>query len=138
MTAENYLEKISYYDACIESCRDRVKKHKEAAEKRTSNLSANKVQSSPNKEKMADAVVSYSDIEATIKEYEEKRQEIIDTIGTLPPKEAIVLHKRYVDDKTLYAIAKEAGRAYEWASRHHRSGKRNIQRILDEREKAGV
>lgn len=137
MKAEDYLEKIAYYDACIVSCRDRVKSHKEMAEKRTSNLSPNKVQTSPNKEKMADEVCSYSDIEATIKDYEEKRQEIIDTIGTLKPKEAIVLHKRYVDDKTLWAIANEANRAYEWASRMHRSGKKNIQRILDEREKAG-
>jgi len=137
VNAEDYLGKISYYDACIESCRDRIKKLKETAEKRTSNLTPNKVQSSPSKEKMADAVISYSDIEATMKDYEEKRQEIIDTIGSLKPNEAIVLHKRYVDDKTLKGIAKEAGRAYEWASRHHRSGKKDIQRILDEREKAG-
>lgn len=138
MLAEDYLGKIAYYDACIESNRERVKKLKETAEKRTSNLSPNKVQASPSKEKMADAVISYSDIEAIIKEYEDKRQEIIDTIGSLPPNEAIVLHKRYVDDKTLKGIAKEANRAYEWASRMHRSGKKNIQRILDEREKAGV
>lgn len=137
MLAEDYLEKIAYYDACIESCRDRVKNHKEAAEKRTSNLTPNKVQTSPSKEKMADAVVSYSDIEATIKEYEEKRQEIIDTIGTLTPKEAIVLYKRYVDDKTLYGIAREIGRGYSWVSRIHSSGKKSIQKILDKREKAG-
>lgn len=135
MTAEEYLEKIAYYDVCIESNRERVRRYKESAENRTSNLSPNKVQTSPSKEKMADAVVSYSDIENRIREYETKKQEIIDTIGALIPNEAIILHKVYVDYKSLKEVASDIGKSYTWVSRVHMSGKNSIQALINKKEK---
>lgn len=137
MDAKEYLLKIAYLDSKIESNKERVKKYKESAGNKTSNLSPNKVQTSTSKEKMADAVCNYSDLESIIKADEEKKQEIIDTISKLKSYESTVLHKCYVDYKTLPEISAEMKRSYSWVSKKHSSGVKSIQRILDSREKAG-
>lgn len=138
MDAKEYLLKITYLDSKIESNKESVKRYKESAENKISNLTPNKVQTSTSKEKMADAVCNYSDLERIIKVDEEKKQKIIDTIGQLSPHESTVLHKCYVDNKTLPEIANELSRSYSWVSKKHSSGIRNIQNILDSREKAVV
>ena len=136
MDAKEYLLKIAYLDSKIESNKERVKKYKESAGNKTSNLSPNKVQTSTSKEKMADAVCNYSDLESIIKADEEKKQEIIDTISKLKSYESTVLHKCYVDYKTLPEISAEMKRSYSWVSKKHSSGVKSIQRILDSRKKA--
>ena len=137
MKAKEYLSRISYLDNKIDSYKDRIRHYKELAENRTSNLSPNKVQSCSSKEKMAEAVCSYSDLEAIIKEDLLKKQEIVDTISLLNPQESNVLYKMYVDYKPLWTISREMDRSYSWVTKVHSSGIRNIQNILDSREKAG-
>lgn len=136
MDAKEYLLKIAYLDSKIDSNKERVKRFKESAENKTSNLTPNKVQTSTSKEKMADAVCNYTDLEGIIKADEEKKQKIIDTIGQLSPHESTVLHKCYVDYKTLPEISAGMSRSYSWVSKKHSSGIKSIQKILDSREKA--
>ena len=137
MKAKEYLQKITFLDSKIESNKERIKRYKESAENKTSNLSPNKVQTSTSKQKMADAVCSYSDLERLIEADEKKKQEIIDTIGLLNPQQSTVLYKCYVDNKTLWEISKEMYCSYSWVSKRHSWGIKNIQKILDSREKAG-
>jgi DNA-directed RNA polymerase specialized sigma subunit len=135
--AKEYLQKITFLDSKIDSNKERVRRYKESAENKTSNLSPNKVQTSTSKQKMADAVCSYSDLERIIKADEEKKQEIIDTIGMLNPNESTVLYKCYADAMTLWEISKDMDRSYSWVSKMHSRGVKNIQQILDSRKKAG-
>lgn len=136
MDAKEYLLKIAYLDSKIDSNKERVKRFKESAENKTSNLTPNKVQTSTSKEKMADAVCNYTDLEGIIKADEKKKQEIIDTISQLKSYESTVLHKCYVDYKTLPEISAGMSRSYSWVSKKHSSGIKSIQQILDSREKA--
>lgn len=135
MTAKEYLLQIIYLDSRIEANREKVQRLKESAEGTTSNLSPNKVQSSTSKQKMADAVISYADLEKVINADLEKIMEIINTIGKLNPYESTVLYKRYVEDKSLWVISREVKKSYSWATKVHSTGVKNIQKIIN--EKAG-
>ena len=137
LPAKVYLQKIFVLDMMIASNKEKVKSYKEAATNKISKLSENKIQTSRSKEKMADAVCMYSDIEKVIKLQVRKKQEIIDTISLLNPYESIVLYKCYVDNMSLKEIAQEISRSYSWVSKRHNAGIKKIQKILDEREKAG-
>lgn len=133
--AKEYLQGILFLENKIESNRERVKKYKDVAGNKTSKLSADKVQTSSSKQKMADAVCNYSDLESIIQEDEKKKQEIINTISLLSPLESIVLYKYYVDKMKLKEIEKDMDMSYSWVSKRHSDGIRNIQKILDERSK---
>ena len=135
MTAKEYLLQIIYIDSRIEANKEKVQRLKESAEGTTSNLSPNKVQTSTSKQKMADAVISYADLEKVINADMEKIMEIINTIGKLNPYESTVLYKRYVEDKSLWVISREVKKSYSWATKVHSAGIKNIQKILN--EKAG-
>lgn len=135
MTAKEYLLQIIYLDSRIEANREKVQRLKESAEGTTSNLSPNKVQTSTSKQKMADAVISYADLEKVINADMEKIMEIINTIGKLNPYESTVLYKRYVEDKSLWVISREVKKSYSWATKVHSTGVKNIQKIIN--EKAG-
>lgn len=137
MRAKVYLQKITFYNSRIESNLERIKLYKESAENRTSNLSPNKVQTSSSKQKMADAVCAYSDLESIVKVLENNRQNIIDTISLLNPYESTVLHKCYVDGKTLWEISREMDRSYSWVTKVHSNGVKGIQEILDNKEEVG-
>lgn len=133
MTAKEYLLQIIYIDSRIEANREKVQRLKESAEGTTSNLSPNKVQTSTSKQKMADAVISYADLEKIIKADEKKKQGIIDTISLLNPYESTVLYKRYVEDKSLWVISREMSRSYSWVTKVHSTGIKNLQKILNEK-----
>lgn len=133
LNAKMYLRVIAFLDSKIESNRERVKQYRGMAENRTSQLSADKVQSSASMQKMADAVCLYSDIERIIEADVKRRQEIIDTIETLNPDESIVLYKCYVDGTGLKAVARDINRSYSWVSKRHNDGIKSIQKILDDR-----
>lgn len=138
MKAKEYLQRITFLDSKIKSNKEKVKQYKESAENKTSNLSPNKVQTSASKQKMADAVCNYSDLERIIKADEKRRQEIVDTIGRLSPHESTVLYKCYADAMTLWEVSRDMARSYSWVSKMHSKGIKNLQKILDSREKAGV
>lgn len=135
MTAKEYLLQIIYIDSRIEANKEKVQRLKESAEGTTSNLSPNKVQTSTSKQKMADAVINYSDLEKVIQADEEKKQGIIDTISLLNPYESTVLYKRYVEEKSLWVISREMSRSYSWVTKVHSTGVKNINKIIN--EKAG-
>lgn len=133
MKAKEYLQQIVFLNSKIEANREKVQRLKESAEGTTSNLSPNKVQTSTSKQKMADAVISYSDLEKAIDADMEKIMEIINTIGRLCPYESTVLYKRYVEDKSLWVVSREISRSYSLVTKVHGSGLKNIQKILNEK-----
>ncbi len=133
MDAKEYLRKLYYLDTKIKEDKERVERLKEKAQKRTSSLSPDKVQSSGSNSKTADAVCDWVVIEKQIAEDEKKIQEIIRTIEQLNPYESLVLYQRYKNDKSLKEISSDINRSYSWVSKVHGIGVKKVQDILDEK-----
>lgn len=131
MEAKEYLRKLYYLSEKIKGDRERVVFLKEQAEKRTSNLSPDKVQSSGSKSKTADKVCDWVAIEQQIEEDEAKMQSIIDTIEQLKTYESAVLYRRYKYDKSLEEVARDMHRSYSWVSKMHCIAIKKVQKILD-------
>lgn len=134
MNAKEYLSKLYYLYSKIKEDKKRVERLKEQADKRTSTLSPDKVQTSGSQTKQADAVCEWVDIERQIAEDEAKMQEIVNTIEQLKPYESAVLYQRYKYDKSLGEISRDIHRSYSWVSKIHGIGVKKIQYILDERK----
>lgn len=115
-----------------------------------------KVQSSGNPDKMAVAVANYIDIEKEIDNIIAdlicKKQDIIGVIEQLSATEYDVLHKMYVGIPkkikvsskefktiTVYQTLEDVAALYDksksWSKSVHNNAVRNVQKILDEREK---
>lgn len=97
-----------------------------------------RVQSTSNKEKMADAVVRYLDMEAEVNAEIDRlidtKQEVISTIEQLKADEYDVLHKIYVQGKSFQEVAIDKGKSYSWVTSKHGRGLANLQKILDGRK----
>lgn len=100
-----------------------------------------KVQSAGNPQKMADAVAKYVDLEVeidtVIDELVETKKDVIATIEMLAPIEYDLLHKVYVQRMELDEVAAIGNKTYSWATTTHGRALKNVQKILDEREKDG-
>ena len=135
MNAKEYLRRLYYLDCKIKEDKKRVARLKAQADKRTSNLSPDKVQTSGSQSRQADAICEWVDIERQIAEDEARMQEIISTIELLSPYESAVLYQCYRYDKSLGDITRDMPkRSYTWVARKHSEGIKNIQKILDERK----
>lgn len=109
-----------------------------------------RVQSSGNQQRMADAVMRYVDMEAEINEYidllVDVKRDVIGVIEQLSANQYDVLHKMYIGvvvkekgrSYTRYMTTKEVAAHYDrsesWAKNLHSNGVKNVQRILDQRE----
>ena len=97
-----------------------------------------RVQSSGNPQKMADAVARYVDLEAeidaVIDELVDTKKDVIAVIERLAPIEYDILHKMYIQHNTLDETAELCNKSYSWAKTVHGIALKNVQRILDERE----
>lgn len=134
MTAEKYLEQIRKIDAIIIN---KLKDHKrwvEIAEGLGGFSVGERVQSSRNLHRGADAIGNYIDIESEIKALREQRQGMIDTIEKLPCDEYKVIYKIFVEGYMLKEIPSLFDKSYDWAKKTKRDALRNLQEILDKKE----
>lgn len=94
-----------------------------------------RVQSSGNPQKMADAIARYVDIEkeidAAIEKFIAKRNHIISVIEQLPLMEYDFLHKVYVQGNTIEEAAAMFGKSYSWGTSKHGTALKAVQDILD-------
>ena len=99
-----------------------------------------KVQSSGNPQKMADAIARYVDIEAEINKCIDRlidvKNDVINVIEQLNPTEYDLLHKVYVQHITLYEVSDLYDKSYSWVTTVHGRALKNVQRILDRRKDA--
>lgn len=147
MRADKYLQQIEKIDKLIENKIAESERWKEIAMGSSPFSEGERVQSSGSKQKMADAVARYVDLEAEINAeidfLVDKKQEIIRMIEKLPAAEYDVLHKRYVMLKDLRDIAtdisdrqgKAYNTAYSWVTTVHGRAMAHLQKLLNEREK---
>lgn len=139
MKAKEYLQQVSKLDKLIQNKMIEIEQWKSIATNTTTHSEGERVQSSGSKQKMADAVCRYVEIEAEIDrcidEYVGKKQEVIQTIEQLPATEYDVLHKIYIQGHELADVADMCGKTYSWLTTVHGTAVKMVQGILDERSK---
>ena len=139
MEAKKYLKQIHKLNLIIDNKVAEKQRWLDAAMSTTVSTEGERVKSSGSQQKMADAIDNYIDlgreVDAIIKQRAREREEIIATIEQLPPKEYDVLHKIYVQYMTFSEVADSCGNSYSWATTVHGRALKNLQKILDDRER---
>jgi hypothetical protein len=105
----------------------------------TASMEGERVQSSGGKSKMANAVDKCVDMEAEIDglidELIDVKKEVIQVLENVNnPTWYNLLHKKYIQHKSLSDIADELNKSYDWVKVNHKRAIRIVQKILDERK----
>lgn len=139
MKAKDYLRQLQKLDKLIENKLAELDQWKAMATCTTQQLTADRVQTSGNPQKMADAVCKIIEIEGEIDRYVDSlvdtKREVIGTIERLNPTEYDLLHKVYVQYFTFDEVAMKKGKSYSWVTTVHGRALKNLQTFLDEKEK---
>lgn len=139
MRAKDFLKQLPKLNKMIENKMAEKEQWKSVAMQTTSFNTSERVQSTPNPQKMSDAVIRYIDIEAEIDQcidaLVDTKKDVISVIEQLEATEYDVLHKVYVQNITLDIVADRYDKSYSWATTIHGQALKNVQKILDEREK---
>lgn len=137
MRAKDFLKQLPKLNKMIENKMAEKEQWKSIALGTTSFSTSERVQSTPNQQKMSDAVVRCLDIEAEIDQcidaLVDTKKDVISVIEQLEATEYDVLHKVYVQNITLDIVADKYERSYSWATTIHGQALKNVQKILDER-----
>ena len=142
MKAQEFLEQYKTQQTIIVSCWEELAKWKDIALSVTGSTEGERVQSSGSKQKMADAVISYSDIEADrkqqIAEARAIQNEIIKKIARLKEPEYYVLHGVYILGKQYKEVAasRNPPMSKSWATSVHGNALVHLQRLLDAENKS--
>lgn len=136
MNAKDFLSQIKKFDKMIHNKQVEIERLKAIANSTTPNMSGERVQSTSNPQKMADAVDSYLDIEREVERdkmmLEEKRREIIAVIEQLDNSlHYTVLYNHYVEKKKLKKIAIEEHYSYAYIIEIHQDAKKKVEKILN-------
>lgn len=137
MKSKDYLLQISKLDKLIQNKIIEKEQWKTIATSTTASSDGERVQSSGSQQKMADAVIRYVEIEKQIDSYIDSlidtKQDVIKTIEMLPAIEYDILHKVYIQFKSLDDVGTIYNKSYSWATTVHGRALKHVQDILDER-----
>ena len=132
--AKEYLQQVRKLETMIRNKEAEKQQWKAIAHGVSSFTTGEKVQTSGNPHKMADAISKYIDIEreidAKIDELVDKRNEIIGVIEQLPEASYDILHKIYIQGMTLDEVAYARGKSRSWAASLHGTALKHLQDIL--------
>ena len=137
LKAQEFLEQYKTQQTIIASCWEEAERWKDIAHSVTGCTDGIRVQSSGSKQKMADAVISYSDIEADIKqriaEAKAIQNKIVKTIARLKEPEYYVLHGVYILGKQFKEVAasRTPSMSKSWATSVHGTALVHLQQLLD-------
>lgn len=147
MKAKEFLNQVKKWDTIIENKMIERQQWKDIAMSTTAtgtNITINgiiqsmeRVQSTANPQKMADAINRYVDIEKEINQcidaLVDAKKEVVSVIEQLATTEYDILHKVYVQHLTLYDVADKYNKTYSWVTTVHGRALKNVQNILNER-----
>lgn len=137
MNAKDFLRQIKKLDRLIENKLIEIQRWKDIANNTTATLSGERVQSSGNPQKIADAICRYIDLEREINQDIDKlvdaKKDVISVIEQLNATEYDIIHKIYVQHLTLEDVADAYDRTYSWATTIHGRALKHIQNILNKR-----
>ena len=136
MDAMEYLRQVEKLDKQIENKLIEQRQWRDIALGITANMDGERVQSSGAKDKMANAVERCVDMGAEINSLVDilidTKKEVIQTIERLySPIEYDVLHKRFIQYKTLQEIADDYKKDYGWAKSTCKRAVRHVRALLD-------
>lgn len=142
MEAREYLERAIDIDERIKNKTLEKEQWQSIAECTTASAEGDRVQSSGSLHKMEDAVIKIVEIENEIDELIrcliDMKQEIIRTIDRVEDANSYsLLHKRYIQGKSIEEIQDEKGISQSTIERKLEKAYEAIQKILDERENNG-
>ena len=135
LDAKEYLLQIHKIETMIKNKQAEIQRYMGMALSITPQMSGERVQATPNQQKMADAIIEYVDIDGEIKqdiaELKQKRREIIKTIEQLDTIEYDVLHKIYVQGCVYKDIATTYHYSRSWVKEMHKQALKSLQSVLD-------
>lgn len=138
MRAKDFLRQVYKLDRMVENKLAEKRQWQEIAAGATPQTTGERVQSSGNPQRMADAISRYIDIEQEIDECIDRlvdtKREVIGVIEQLNATEYDVLHKMYIQGYSLREVADMKGRSYSWMTSTHGRALQNVQRIIDKRK----
>lgn len=134
MEAKRYLEEYKKIDTMILNKTIEAEQWEALAQSITANMGGERVQSSSNQQKMQDYICNKIDIEAEIDALIVRKQDITDTIALLPMQDYDILHKVYIQSKSLKEITVNSKTGYTNIATLHGRALQHLQKILDERE----
>lgn len=139
MDAKEYLERVLDIDERIKNKTLEKEQWRAIAECTTASVEGERVQSSGSQHKMEDAVIKIVEIEneidEVIKQLIDVKNEIIKTIDDVKKTNSYsILHKRYVQSKSIEDIQDEKRVSQSTVERWLEDAYEQVQRILDERE----
>ena len=138
MHAKSYLRQVEKLDKQISNKLVEREQWRDISLGITASIGGERVQTTGNQQKMADAVIKCVDMEeeidALVDNLIEVKKDVIATIEQLEsPTEYDILHKRYIQFIPLQDIAKRYGREYTTITTTHGRALKNVQRIIDKR-----
>ena len=140
MNAKEFLRQIKKLDRLIENKLIEIQQWKDIANNTTANLTGERVQSSSNPHKIADAIGRYIDLEREINQDIDKlvdtKKDVIGVIEQLNATEYDIMHKIYVQYLTFDEVAYACKHSKSWATTIHGRALAHVQAILDKREKS--
>lgn len=138
MTALEYMERWAKLNNMIKNKMVEKEQWNDIASGITAYSESERVQSSGSQQKMADALAYCIDLQREIDQLKAEKDTIDRTVEMLSATEYDVLHKRYIQDLKFYEIGVSKKKSESWAKVTHNRALRNLQAILDERERAIV
>lgn len=138
MEAKKYLEQYEKIDTMIVNKTIEAEKWDALAQSITAPIGDERVQSSGSQQKMADAINKSIDMKSEIEALVRKKKEITNTIEQIPMLEYDILHRVYIQGKTLKEVQAEMKRQYTWITTVHGRALQYVQEILDKREQETV
>lgn len=138
MNAKEFLLQIKKLDKLIENKLVEIQQWKDIAANSTTNMTGEKVDSTPNPRRTEDAICKYIDLEAEARNdfdrFIKAKNDVISVIEQLNATEYDFLHKVYVQDFTLQDVADKYDMSYNWATTTHGRALKHVQIILNKRE----
>ena len=138
MNAKEFLLQIKKLDKLIENKLVEIQQWKDIAANSTTNMTGEKVDSTPNPRRTEDAICKYIDLEAEARNdfdrFIKAKNDVISVIEQLNATEYDFLHKVYVQDFTLQDVADRYDMSYNWATTTHGRALKHVQIILNRRE----
>lgn len=135
MTAKQYLRQLERINLIINSKQLQLDELRAfGAGLRAIDYAADKIQTSP-RDRMAETMARWVDLEGEINQiidnYVDTKNRIVNEINSIPDARYMsVLYKRYVEFKTLTAIAYEMHYEYTWACKLHGEALQAFDRLI--------
>lgn len=136
MEAKDFLRQVKKADVKIKNKLIEKQQWHDLSVSITSVMGGERVQSSGNPSKMADAVIVATDMEALIlKEVirlRDVKTNVVETIEKLDsPTEYDVLHRRYIQYQSLQDVADHYKKDYGWATTVHGRALKHVQELME-------